>query len=124
MANSVVDEVTPRAPLRTAVSRMALVAVGLGGLGAALFAIDLATRPPCAPGYVRLVDLEPVGPIIGAVLAGLALVLYVRSRRGSHLKIMLAVGVVLLLCVAYVDLSAVALLVQHHGAQYDSCWTF
>ena len=73
MANSVVDEVTPRAPLRTAVSRMALVAVGLGGLGAALFAIDLATRPPCAPGYVRLVDLEPVGPIIGAVLAGLAL---------------------------------------------------
>ena len=93
--NPVLDGVTARTPLRTAVSRMALLALGLGGLGAALFAIDLATRPPCAPGYVRLVDLEPVGPIIGGVLAGLALIVYLRSRRGSHLKLMLAVTVVL-----------------------------
>jgi hypothetical protein len=83
------------------------------------------TRPPCKPGYVRLIDGEPVGAIISLVLGVLALVVYWRSRRGTHLKVFTGVGVVMLLCVAFVDFGAVATLVRHHGARYDwDCWTF
>jgi uncharacterized membrane protein len=114
-----------REPLRRLVSRLALLAVSLGGIGAAFVGYDLATRPPCEPGYVRLVDLEPVGVILSFVLAGLALVVYWRSRSGSHLKIMTGVSVVVLVCVALFDLGAVATLVHHHGERYDAdCWTF
>jgi hypothetical protein len=116
--------VSAREPLRRAASGLALLAVGLGGIGAALVSFDVSTRPPCKPGYVRLVDLEPVGTTVSLVLAGLALVLLWRSRRGSYLKLLTGMSVVVLVCAALVDLGAVANLVHHHGARYDDCWTF
>ena len=103
---------------------MALLTAGLGVLGAAFVRLDLATRPPCRPGYVRLVDLEPVGALISLALAALAVAVFWRSRRGAHLKLITGAGVVVFLCVALVDVGAVANLVHHHGARYDTCWTF
>jgi hypothetical protein len=111
-------------PRRRVVSGLALLAAGLGSVGIALVGFDVATRPPCEPGYVRLVDLEPVGTFISLALAGLALVAYWRSRRGSHLKLMAGVSIVVLVCVALIDLGAVTTIVHHHGARYDAgCWT-
>ena len=124
MPNQASSDAPARERLRRVVSGLALLAVGLGGIGAVLVRFDLATRPPCRDGYVRLVDFEPVGAIISLVLAGLALVVYWRSRRGSYLKLITGIGVVVLVCAALVDIGAVANLVHHHGARYDDCWTF
>ena len=114
-----------RVPLRSVVSGVSLFAVALGVVGAALVGLDVVTRPPCEPGYTRIIDLEPVGAFVSLLLAGAALVVFWRSRRGCHLKTLAGVSVVVLLCAAFVDIGAVATLVHHHGARYDSgCWTF
>ena len=105
-------------------SGLALLAVCLGGIGAAVFGFDVATRPPCRPGYVRLVDFEPFGVTLSLVLAGIAVVVLWRSRRGSHLRLITGAAVVVLVCVALVDIGAAMNLVHHHGARYDNCWTF
>ncbi|MDQ1511717.1 MAG: hypothetical protein QOG50_3561 [Actinomycetota bacterium] len=119
------SDVVEREPLRRVLSGVALLAAGLAIIAGAIFCIDVATRPPCEPRYVRLLDLEPVGAVISFALAGLSLVVYWRSRRGSHFKLMIGVLVVLLLCVAYVDLVAVVNVVVHYGKRYDDgCWTF
>ena len=123
------DEAAPDAlvhePRRRVVSGLALLAAGLGSVGVALVGFDVTTRPPCEPGYVRLVDLEPVVAFISLALAGLALLVYWRSRRGSHLQLMAGVSIVVLLCVALIDLGAVITVVHRHGTRYDAgCWTF
>ena len=119
------SSVTPaRASLRRTASVLALLAVVLAGAGTILFRIDLTTRPPCKPGYVRLVDLEPAAVYIGIALAVLSGVLYWRARRGTYLRTITCIGVVMLLCIAFVDVGAVGNLVRHHGERYDDCWTF
>ena len=112
-------------PLRTAASAVALVAVAVAVIGAVLAGFDLTTRPPCKPGYVQFVDLEPVAVFISVGFAVVALVVYWRSRRGRHLATITAVGIAVLLCAALVAVGAGANVVHHHGERYDSgCWTF
>jgi hypothetical protein len=114
-----------REPLRRVASRTALAAAGLAIIGGGATCIDLATRPPCSAGYVRLIDLEPAVAIVGFALAGLALVVFWRSRHGSHLKLMTAVSAVVLVGAALLCLGAVATLVHHYGQSIDdACWTF
>ena len=87
--------------------------------------MDLATRPPCRDGYVRLVDLQPLALDVSVVLTLAALVLLWRARRGKHLKLIAAISIVVFLCVGLVDLTAFGTLVDHHGSRYDdTCWTF
>ena len=125
VAKQASSDATARKPLRRVVSRLALLGVGLGIIGGVTACIDIATRPPCDPGYVRLIDFQPVVATLGFALAGLFGLVYWRSRRGSHLRLMTGVLVVMLICVAYVDLVAVANVVTHYGQSSDSdCWTF
>jgi hypothetical protein len=111
--------------LRTVSSGIALCAIALSALGAVLLSIDVATRPPCAPGVTRALDLAPGGPFIALGLAAVAGVAFWRSRRGTALMLWFTVGIVVLACAAFLALGAVATLVHHHGARYDTgCWTF
>ncbi len=104
--------------------RLALVGAGIGILGAAIFCIDLATRPPCQEGYVRLLDFEPVLAGICFVLGVLCLLVFQRARRGLNVKVLLIVSIALLIIVTPLAASGIAELNDHHGARYDDCWTF
>jgi len=102
----------------TAAAVLALVCVVLA-------VVQLATRPPCPPGYVRLVDLSWLGVALPAALGVVAVSLRLWIRRpGPHL---VAAGVAALL-VGLVGLACVGVAVVLHeqwGSQYDTgCWTF
>jgi len=85
----------------------------------------LWVRPPCPPGYVRLVDFGELVPVVAGagVLASAAALLLVRRRVLYRT-----------LCVLTCASTAVALLVvaanaasviSNLGAQFDGgCWTF
>lgn len=125
MPDQAPPDVSARERLRRVASGLALLAVCLGAIGAAGFGFDVATRPPCKPGYVQLVDFEPFGVALSLVLAGIALVVFWRSRRGSRLKLITGASIVVLVCVGLLDVGAVMNVVHHHGERYDTgCWTF
>jgi hypothetical protein len=124
VAGPVTPDAAARDSQRRTATRYALTAVVLAGIGAMLMALDLATRPPCYPGYVRLIDVELLGAIVILALVTISIVVYWRARRGRHFQATIGVAAVLILCLAFANLWIVATLVDNSGAQYDSCWTF
>ena len=83
------------------------------------------TRPPCPPGYVRLIDLAGVLPLIAGagILVGVVSLGLARSPRSHRtLAVLVWLSAALALFIAF---EAVALIIAHRGARYDgTCWTF
>src|SRR4029079_10449643 len=76
VAGPVTPDAAARDSQRRTATRYALTAVVLAGIGAMLMALDLATRPPCYPGYVRLIDVELLGAIVVLALVTISIVVY------------------------------------------------
>ena len=98
-------------------------AVGL--VAAISSAVALALRPPCPPGYVRLIDLQPAWPVVASLVAAASLAIMVVScRRGNHparaiLSLAAVVVAAILLFGAAHDIAL------YGGTAYDpNCWTF
>lgn len=92
-----------------------------------LWLVHLGIRRPCYPGYVRLIDLDPVLPVVAAVVAVTsgALLLLVRSRPAKRRGIARRVAaVVLLVFSVLLVVGAVGSVASDHGRYDSSCWTF
>jgi hypothetical protein len=108
---------------------VALVVIVLAAVALVGLTVDLLTRPPCSPGYVRLIDIEVIMPFVagffGLVAGGLLLI--IRSLKRQQRPVGLWVAVVAMSLVPPTAVLAVAGVVTNtdNGAQYDSsCWTF
>jgi len=97
----------------------------LGLVGVAVARVQLSTRPPCPPGYVRLVDLSRLSVEVPGAVVVTAGCLWLWSRRpGPHLPAAV-VAVLLVGLVLLVDVSVALLLGDQWGSQFDpTCWTF
>jgi hypothetical protein len=98
------------------------VAVNLAAVVA--WVIDLATRPPCPDNYVRLVDLAPAMPEVGAVAAAIAALLLVGTRRLRRRWICGALAVVVLAFGALTFTTAAFTLRANQLDPGGDCWTF
>lgn len=88
----------------------------------------ILTRPPCPPGYARLLDVAPL-TIVWAVLTALPsfglLVGAFRIRAGSRTWPLRGAAIVLLLLALPLSLLIGLELATVTGQEYDpGCWTF
>ena len=102
----------------------ALAASGLSFATATAWEVEMATRPSCPPGYVRLLDLDPVARLISGMLAVVSVVVLLASLRYGRRRLLTTIALVLLvLALAGSTLSTMAL-VYDHSRSSSNCWTF
>ncbi|HWE57214.1 MAG TPA: hypothetical protein VG435_17025 [Acidimicrobiales bacterium] len=94
--------------------------------GAALFAGGaLATRPPCPEGYVRLIDVLAIWPVVSGVRAALSLILALFSVWRGDRPARVVLSVLAVVVSGLLLVGAVGIWQSLQGATYDpSCWTF
>ena len=126
-----VDERAPTPP-SGGTQRLLATTAGLACLIAAAGAVEwivhVQIRPPCYPGYVRLVDLAPALPFVSGFVAAASVPLFVRGRkaqprRAARISSLAAAALLLLLAVASV-VGGTASLLSDHGTYDRGCWTF
>lgn len=92
-----------------------------------LWIINLAIRPPCYPGYVRLIDLPGVLPEVSGFVGLVSVTGFLVKRkrawkgRGTFAVVVAGVMLVLALVLAVGGIGAVA---SDQGPYDNSCWTF
>jgi hypothetical protein len=105
------------------------VALVASALCVALSIWDLTTRQACPPGGVRFVDVEALGPVVGAigvVVAGVCF--YVSRRRGSTGAAIKAAAVVAVVAgsVVLVADAGLGYMIWWHAQSIwnNGCWSF
>jgi hypothetical protein len=111
-------------------SRLTII-LGLGS--AAIYSLDLATRPACPPHYVRLIDVEPALLGLSLILAifGAGLLARLQGRRrpvdrlgGPGIWGAVGFGTILAVLTCLLAVTALWLVVVHDGGHELTCWTF
>jgi heme A synthase len=105
-----------------------VVAASLSALCGGLWLAELESRPACPPGYVRLIDLDPVALFFSVAMFVFSLLLVVLAsrRRESRRRArwMVAAGVAVTLLALAGSLSAAEMIHVNTDGSPGSCWTF
>src|SRR5262245_49099290 len=103
---------------------MSLVAAVISATATLAWLAELATRPPCPNGYVRLIDVAKVGPVISGFLFVTVLALWtVSPRRNRAWIVTILVATVGVASLALLLVAGIAI-VSHSRPVDNSCWTF
>jgi hypothetical protein len=100
----------------------------MSALCGGLWIADLVSRPPCPPGYVRFIDLDPASVFLSAALLAFSSVLLLMAvrRRRSRRRIrwiVVAAAVAVLLSLGG-SLVAVEMIRVDASSSVGTCWTF
>jgi len=114
----------PTRPKASIAKASALAASVLSFAATITWTVELATRPPCPPGYVRLVDLDPAARVMSGMLVLVSVGVLLSSLRYRRVRALAVLGLVLfVLALADSAMATVALVYDHSGSA-SNCWTF
>ena len=98
-------------------------------IGVVTWVVDILTRPPCLPNYVRLLDWEVAVPPLLLIISGASWAIRSSSEEkvedgGTPGRIAFFSAIIMLSIAALFLALSVLMIIRHRSAYDDACWTF